>query len=811
MTFISHRKSRIVARILLSLLFAMTFSEICISGADDCTSHYQKAQEYLEEGRTLYEKAIYELKIASQDSTLMLNCYKLLGDIYVSKGNLQEAREAFELVLKASPLDMETSKKLALVYYRDAEFTKSLELYQRIPQDPEVLYYLGSIYAKKNMWDKALVCFKMLRIKELKSNDTTWTKLAEEETKAVDDTCSQEVKDLEPKIQDIIKRAPSQKDYPNAGAIVLFREKHLTVNDNSSELEEHCLIKILNSKGREEFGEIRIKFDDTYEIVDVDVARIITPGGRVIPVSRKYFKDVTPWSELPEYSNSKMKIISFPQIEEGSIIEYRFTKHSIKLLAQNEFFTKYYLQTAEPILLQTCAVTFPKSRKIHVKLLGGTQGMRIPDPETMVTGNEKTIKWEIRNTPEALQEEEMPPWDEVIPQIWVSSFESWTEIHAWLETLYEEKMKPDKAIADKVNELIRDRRNGREKAKAIYDWVVTNIRYVALEYGEGGFEPHVVSDVFKNRYGDCKDQTCLLVSMLRLANVEAYPVLIGTYTAPFASDIPMPQFNHCIGVTKLDGEYLFLDPISETCPFGYLPVSNQERTTMVFLDNDYKFVKTPLFKPEINKETREMKISVHEDGSIKVEKKGVFMGEKGIRFKHWLRDIDPTKRKESFEEEISQSCPGGILSNYIIDGLNDLDTPLAITEEFHVSHWLHDIGDGKLTLKLPTIAIDVAGTAKEKRRYPVRCEYTKSKEYSIEIVLPRNYKLLLRPEDLNLNTPYGSFLYHVENQSDTVKVHISWEQNTITIPLEAYREYRALSEKINRKLNEELVLVNSEH
>lgn len=804
-----HRKPRIITHILIVLSLAVILGTASISQADSCVFHYRKAQEYLKESKSLHEKAIYELKIASQDSVFIVDCYRLLGDIYASEGNVKEAKRAFEFILKRNPSDIQITKKLALIYYRNAEFTKSLELYNSVPQDPEVLYYLGNIYAKKNMWDKALEYFKTLQIEELKLEDTTWINLAEEQIETMDDTCSQRMEDLETETQNLIKSAPTQKDYPDAGAIILLRKKHLTVNDNSSQLEEHCLIKILNSKGREEFGEIRIKYDDTYEIVDVNLARIITPEGKVSRVSKKYFKDITPWSGLPEYSNSKMKIISFPRIEEGSIIEYKITKHSIKLLAKSDFFMKCYLQTSEPMLLQTYAVTFPWDRKVHIKLLRGAQEIKVQDPRIIVDSNRKTIKWEIRNVPEALQEEDMPPWDEVIPQIWISSFESWTEIYDWWATTYREKIKPDKAIVDKAIELIRDKGTEREKAKAIYEWAITNIRYVALEYGEGGFEPHRVSEVFKNRYGDCKDQTCLLISMLRQAGIEACPALIGTYTAPFASDIPMLQFNHCIGVAKIDNEYVFLDPISETCPFGYLPASDQGQTTMVFLDSAYRFMKTPLFEPDINRESREMRILVNRDGSIEVEKKGVHMGEKGVRFKHWLKGIDPTKRKESLEEEVSQSCSGSILRDCIISGLDDLSAPLTVTEKFYVPNWLHDIGDGKLTLKLPTVVIDVAGTGKEERRYPIRCEYTKSKEYSIEVILPEGYKPLFLPGDLDLKTPYSSFSYCIEGQDNTMKIHISWRQDTTTIPLEAYREYKQFSEKINRKLNEELVLVRS--
>ena len=91
-------------------------------------------------------------------------------------------------------------------------------------------------------------------------------------------------------------------------------------------------------------------------------------------------------------------------------------------------------------------------------------------------------------------------------------------------SLVVDKVKIDKAIEEKTQELIKDKNTQEEKAKAIYHWVASKIRYVGVEYGEAGFEPHYATEIFKNKYGDCKDQSMLLISMLRYAGISAYPV-----------------------------------------------------------------------------------------------------------------------------------------------------------------------------------------------------------------------------------------------------------------------------------------------
>ena len=50
--------------------------------------------------------------------------------------------------------------------------------------------------------------------------------------------------------------------------------------------------------------------------------------------------------------------------------------------------------------------------------------------------------------------------------------------------------------------------------KALAQFVQHDVRYVAIELGIGGWQPHSASDIFAHRYGDCKDKATLLSSML---------------------------------------------------------------------------------------------------------------------------------------------------------------------------------------------------------------------------------------------------------------------------------------------------------
>ena len=67
------------------------------------------------------------------------------------------------------------------------------------------------------------------------------------------------------------------------------------------------------------------------------------------------------------------------------------------------------------------------------------------------------------------------------------------------------------------------------------------IRYVGLELGIGGYQPHPAPQIFAHRYGDCKDKATLVSAMLSEIGVESYYVVINSERGAVTGTTP-PQF-----------------------------------------------------------------------------------------------------------------------------------------------------------------------------------------------------------------------------------------------------------------------------
>ena len=125
----------------------------------------------------------------------------------------------------------------------------------------------------------------------------------------------------------------------------------------------------------------------------------------------------------------------------------------------------------------------------------------------------------------------------------------------------------------------------KEKIKRLYEYVTANINYVGIELGIWAIKPHPARLILKEKYGDCKDKTTLLSTMLASTGIRSYPVLISAGASrSVVREIPsLAYFNHMIlAVEENDGaDFIWLDSTVETCAFGDFPASNQDRWALI--------------------------------------------------------------------------------------------------------------------------------------------------------------------------------------------------------------------------------------
>jgi tetratricopeptide (TPR) repeat protein len=760
-------------------------------------AYQKKSRQLSAESITAYEKAI-SWSEASVEARLNL------GDIYFQQGRYEKAIEVLSPLADKPGVPPVALHKLALAYLNADQLNQSLNTWERLaqlqPEDEEVMFYQGLIKEKKERYEEAQEHYMSLISSKPKS---TWAYKAQKQLEGIEAYGGAQtlagVEDNE--IRQIIEQAPGENEYPDAGAIILLNEIIYTIHKNHTMTTKiHRLIKILNERGKD-FGEVKLDYDSSYQTVKVDFARTIKQDGRIVNVGKKSMRDLTPWAGFPLYSNAKVKVISMPEVVAGSIIEYTATIESAEMINQDDFQFTLGLRSYEPQLLQRIILDVPAEQPLKIHYV------RLKDISPLIEhkAGRRVYTWEIKNIPEIITEPMMPPWADISPFIMVSSFENWEEIGTWFQKLSRDQFQTDDAIRQKIAQLISDAPTKEEKARRIFHFVATEIRYVGLEYGVSGYKPHQAVEIFKNKYGDCKDQSTLLVAMLREAGVSAQLALLSTSdNGQVETDIPMIQFDHCIAVAKLEQGLIWLDPTCDTCSFGEVPADDQKRQALVMFSEGARFQTTPLIDPARNKMLKQVKLNILADGSVQGTSKLITSGTYSISYRGF-KYSKPIKRRHILQSLINDMYPGGKLLDYSITGLENMDQPVTISMQYSGPSYLKSAGDLRL-FQLPGIGSSASSVSREERNYPLQFSTTSWTEVHTTIKLPPKYKVRYLPEEIKLELPYVSYWSRYESRDGEIHYFEQSIIKKIEIAVADYQQYKQYREKIARESDKQIIL-----
>ncbi|OGX15084.1 MAG: hypothetical protein A2166_06625 [Omnitrophica WOR_2 bacterium RBG_13_41_10] len=773
--------------------FLFTFLTGCIQKEE-----LSQAQHYSRQSQAYYRLAQERYKNLIAQGQDLDQLHFALGKLYYEHGDFPQA--ALELKKSQHP---EAKKFLAISFYRTNNFTDALEIFNKFASlDAETLYYQGETCEKMNLFDQALAAYKKIKDKE-------FLRLASERINIIEKQAQvANIKELDPEIYKILSQAPSAEIYPQAGGLILYCDEKVEITEANTQVSKlHYLIKILNERGKESFSETQIEYDSTYEKVELEYARTIKPDGTVVEVGSRHIRDVSKYLNFPLYSNVRVYIISFPEIVEGASIEYKLKVYRNQLINKKEFVEAYSVQAAEPVIYANFVIECPKEKTVYFKTLNegynNFQAQLKPDIQTK--DGRVIYTWKFKNIPQIIPEANMPPGVEVNPAILISSFSQWKDIYNWWWSLAKDKIKADAAIKDKVIQLTRGLTTEEAKARAIYNFCAQKIRYVAVEYGQAGYEPHSAASIFTNKYGDCKDQAILLVTMLKEAGLTAYPVLIPTKEAyNLNPDFPAVLFNHCIAGISLNNKIIFLDPTASTCPFGDLPASDQGREVLLFKEDNFAIQEIPLYPADSNLIRQYIQIGLKPDESISASRTVSSLGAYNQAQRYWLLYTQPELIEQTLKEKIQDISIGSKLDNYNIKNLNDLNMPVELTYQFWGPEYFTSAGNLRI---LPQLAsLDASLVAKDKRSYPIDFDILDTKEAIFQIDMPRNFMIKYMPDNIKEDSPWLDFSVEYKKESGKIYFKQKAQLKRAVVLEDEYAAFKNFYEGLAKKIKQRIIL-----
>jgi tetratricopeptide (TPR) repeat protein len=748
------------------------------------------------ERRGWYEDAISSYKKVLDINKNFSTAFTSLVSLYKSMGRYEEAISIIQDKLAREPYNISLYLDLTNLYISSKKTKDALPILEKAsslsPYHPEVYYFLGDLYYEFGEKERALSYWeKALEIEPGNITLKDYISFLKKETYSLTD------------VSKLITNTPTQKDYPDASSIIIFDNAERVVHpDGTSSLTYHRVIKILNERGRENYGEVFIPYSLLSERVKILKARTIKPDGTEVEATA--INDVSLAEGYHLYSDAMAKVISMPALENNAIIEYAYTIDELGRGAMGKNFQdEFYFQDFDPIMNARYTVTVPKDMEIYYKMSNGDLTPKISEQ-----GTTRTYIWEMNNVPQIIPEDYMPPLGDIVPRLEITTFKSWDEVAGWYYDIANPKTQADDAIKAKVIELTKDKSTLEEKVRAIYSFVTNDIRYVGLEFGIGGLMPHQASEVFKYKYGDCKDKATLLISMFKEINIPAYYVLVRTRDrGSLPVDSPGFQFDHAICAIRLNDKLYFLDGTAEDNRFGYIPSMDQGTKALLIEDGRPILVDIPVDDVSINEKTRDVNVTLTKDGSVKGNATVKLKGFYDTYLRGQWKSASDREIREALEWSLRSLVPNATLDTYELSDLRNLDTDVWEKYSFHASGYAQVAGN---TISfLPSIMERLESSesvAKATRIYPITYWSPYTTRDTVTYTLPDGLSIIHLPSDLIIEKPFGFYSMTFKVEGNILKVERVFQIRNIYISPEAYKEYKDFIEKIVSKDRERVVL-----
>ncbi|HPI94033.1 MAG TPA: DUF3857 domain-containing protein [Deltaproteobacteria bacterium] len=502
-------------------------------------------------------------------------------------------------------------------------------------------------------------------------------------------------------------RAATSERYPDADVVVVDQHtwtKYAPDGTYVEWFEEY--IKVLTEKGRRGYRTLTSSFTIPYNTTRFTLVEVISEDGstRTVDVAKnsREMVDSSQMSSNIYNPNDRMIQVSIPELGITDTVHFITRDDFVKARMAGEFSDFIPLEGTDPILHARITIVAPTGRPLKSMILKN----EIPGTVTFlktVEGDETVYQWTGHDVPRAFAEPEMPPLYTQAQRLLVSTIPDWQTVSRWYWNLSKPHLdQTTPAMRSTVQRLVKGKKTRQEKIDAVFFWVSQQVRYLGItaETEAPGYEPHPVSMTFDRRAGVCRDKAALLVAMLRLAGIEAYPVLImkGPKKDP---EVPQPFFNHAIaGIRKKDGSFQLMDPTDENTRelfpsylnnMSYLAATPAGETLMT----------SPIEPAEKNMMRIDTKGSLDEDGTLHGTTTLTFEGINDNAYRGHLSMLSDMERKDYFEKSLKKVLPTAALLNFSIRPENMLDTGKALQAVIEFSAERYPLmGGGVLFLPL---------------------------------------------------------------------------------------------------------------
>ena len=510
-------------------------------------------------------------------------------------------------------------------------------------------------------------------------------------------------------------------------------------------------------------------------------------------------------------SDLRAKLLQIPAAEPGNIVGYEIEQEDRPYVLQDQ----WQFQSSLPTREARFTLILPAGWEY--------KAIWINYPESSpASPSPNQWQWVVNNVKPVLSEDNMPPRTGVEGQMLLSlfppgdsqkkGFQNWSEMGRWQDELLRGREESSPEINQKIAELTSGATTPLAKMQALSVFVQHNIRYVAIELGIGGLQPHPAREVFAHRYGDCKDKATLLAAMLKVIGVDSYQLTINSRRGGVTAQSP-PQlgwFNHQILAIRLPdgvpdtalaavvnhpkfGRLLIFDPTDDLTPFGQLSGNLQANYGLLVTQGGGGLLQLPQLPSDTNGVRRTGTLVLSATGTLSGKIKEEHLGDSAASHRSFLQSATQDKRVKPIETTLAHSLASFRITSASLGNLSVPDQPFIYNYSFTADRYAQPAGS--LLIVRPRVLGNESSDImerKEPRKYPVEFDGPEKDVDVYEITLPAGYEVDELPLPSDADYSFASYHSKTEVHGNVLRYQRTYEIKELSVPPSKLNELKTL-------------------
>jgi len=569
-------------------------------------------------------------------------------------------------------------------------------------------------------------------------------------------------------------RMTSEPKAPGAMAIYLYRQ--VDRNDVENREYNYARIKIFTEEGRK-YADIEIPFVKGFGDIKNIQARTIHPDGRIIDFNGKPYEKMVIKAKGIKFL---AKTFTMPDVQPGSIIEYRYTRINpedwilnARWLLSEELFTKRAKFSLHQSLSNGLQWSWPRG------LPPGT------NPPIM---DHRTVRLETQDVPAFQIEDYMPPPDQMkyrVEFMYTNNMEKdpdkfWKEEAKRLYRSVEAFTDKRKSMEQAVAQIVSPSDTPEQKLQKIYARC-QKIRNTTFEREKSQQETdreklkeiQNVEDIWKHGYGSGYGITWLFLALTRAAGFDASPVFVSTRDTHFFNPKVMNtnDLNTNVVLVKMDGKDFYFDPGVAFAPFGMLPWSETDASGMRVDKDGGTWIITPVPDPASSGINRQASLQLDDSGSLDGTAILTFNGLSALGRRIDEHDADDVDRTKFLEDEIKAYVPVSMEAE-LTNKPDWSSSATTLVAEFHVKVPGWASAAGRRTL----VPAELFGGGEKhvfegsNRVHPIYFNYPFSDTDDVTITPPLGWQLSELPQPQNGDLKVLAYSISMEKKEGALHV-----------------------------------------